>query len=75
MKKILIILVLLVTLLTSCELSADKETLQQFSAETFHEVEYKGHSYIMFKYAIGNAGYAGLTHNPDCQCKKGEQNE
>lgn len=74
MKKILIILVLLVALLTSCSHGSQDE-LQQIVNNGFHEVEYKGHSYIMFKYAVGNAGYAGLTHNPDCPCKKGGNDE
>lgn len=71
MKKILAILVLFVVLLTSCDESKQKQ-LQQFSAENFCEVEYKGHSYIMFRYCVGYQGYAGLTHNPDCPCKKGD---
>ena len=73
MKKILAILILLAALLASCGVSEDKETMQQFSTENFCEVEYKGHSYIMFMYSVGYVGYAGLTHNPDCQCKKGSE--
>jgi len=75
MKKILMILVLLITLLSSCEVSADKDSLQQFSIENFHEVEYKGHSYVMFMYNVGNCSFAGLTHNPDCQCQKERKDE
>jgi len=74
MKKILAILILLAALLASCGVSEDKETMQQFSTENFCEVEYKGHSYIMFMYSVGYVGYAGLTHNPDCPCKKGGDN-
>ena len=69
MKKILAILVMLAALLASCDETAEQrqERFQSFSTEEFCEVEYKGHSYIMF----GHQGYAGLTHNPDCPCKKG----
>lgn len=74
MKKILTILILLVVLLASCEMSANQEEAQDLTS-TFREVNYKGHSYVLFRSTIGNTGYAGLTHNPDCQCNKGEQNE
>ena len=70
MKKILAILIMLVALLTSCDTSANQEEAQEITS-TFREVNYKGHSYIMFKYCTGYQGYAGLTHNPDCPCKKG----
>jgi hypothetical protein len=26
---------------------------------------------VFNKYSLGYAGYAGLTNNPDCPCKKG----
>ena len=71
MKKILAILILLVALLASCNNASKQEQLQQFSDENFYEIEYKGHSYIMFMYSFGHQGYAGITHNPDCPCKKG----
>lgn len=64
---------MLAALLASCDKTAEQkqERLQRFATKHFSEVEYKGHSYIMFKYTFGDHGYAGLTHNPDCPCKKG----
>jgi hypothetical protein len=78
MKKILAILIMLVALLASCDdetAEQKQERLQRFSTDTFCEVEYKGHSYIMFLYGRDNQGYSGLTHNPDCPCKKGGNDE
>lgn len=76
MKKILAIMIMLAALLASCDETAEQrqERFQSFSTEEFCEVEYKGHSYIMFMYDFGHQGYAGLTHNPDCPCKKGGDN-
>lgn len=71
MRKMLAILILLTALLASCKPVSKQEELQQFSDENFYEIEYKGHSYIMFMHDFGHQGFAGLTHNPDCPCKKG----
>lgn len=70
MKKLLLALVCILAL-QSCVISADEEDAKKM-AETFQEVEYKGHSYIIFAYhhAASYAGYGGLTHNPDCPCHK-----
>lgn len=72
MKKILAILIMLAALLASCDTSATQEEAQEFTS-TFREVNYKGHSYIIFTYHNPGsyAGYGGLTHNPNCPCKKG----
>jgi len=72
MKKILAILILLAALLSSCDTSVSQEEAQEITS-TFREVNYKGHSYIMFMYNNEGsyAGYGGLTHNPDCKCQKG----
>ena len=76
MKKILVTLVMFLALLSSCSLSANQEEAQEITS-TFQEVNYKGHSYIIFMYSIAGtyAGYGGLTHNPDCPCKKGDNND
>lgn len=68
MKKLLLVLVCILAL-QSCVISADEEDAKKM-AETFQEVEYKGHSYIIFAYHLGGSyvGYGGLTHNPDCPC-------
>lgn len=70
MKKLLLVLACIAAL-QSCTISADEEDAKEM-AETFQEVEYKGHSYIIFAYHPGGsyAGYSGLTHNPDCHCHK-----
>lgn len=65
---------MLVVLLVSCEMPTNQEEAQDLTS-AFREVNYKGHSYILFRSTMGNAGYAGLTHNPDCPCKKGTNNE
>ena len=76
MKK-LIILILTVVLCSCCTLeipSPDKKTMQQ--TENFRgdisEVEYKGHSYIIFEhasYTVEGIGL-GVIHDPDCYCTK-----
>jgi len=70
MKKLLLALVCIIAL-QSCTISADKEEAEKM-AESFQEVEYKGHSYIIFAYhqAFSYAGYGGISHNPDCPCHK-----
>jgi len=76
MKKILAILLMLAALLASCDISENQDEEQELTS-TFREVNYKGHSYIIFMYhnTGSYAGYGCLTHNPDCQCKKGGNNE
>jgi hypothetical protein len=70
MKKLLLALVCIIAL-QSCTISADEEDAKEM-VETFQEVEYKGHSYIVFAYhTVGSyASFSGLTHNPDCPCHK-----
>ena len=67
--KTLFSALLLALCMSSCE-SASQEEAQSYAERTFREIEYKGHSYIMFFYAEGYSGYAGLEHNPDCPCHK-----
>lgn len=76
MKKVLATLVIFLALLSSCTLPANQEESQEITS-TFQEVDYKGHSYIIFMYHQKGAytGYGGLTHNPDCKCQKGGQYE
>lgn len=70
MKKLLLVLACAIGL-QSCVISADEEDAKKMS-ETFQEVEYKGHSYIIFAYhpVASYASFGGLTHNPDCPCHK-----
>lgn len=76
MKKVLATLVMFLALLSSCDLSANQEETQELTS-AFQEVNYKGHSYIVFMYHQTGAytGYGGLTHNPDCKCQKGGEDE
>lgn len=77
MKKILTTLAIAVVLLSSCTISADQEEAQKM-VDTFQEVEYKGHSYIVFAYHYGGTytSFGGLTHNPDCEkCKEEKQDD
>lgn len=71
MKKLLLLALLCIIALQSCVISADEEDAKKM-AETFQEVEYKGHSYIIFAYHTAGSyiGFGGLTHNPDCPCYK-----
>lgn len=72
MKKLLLtILALLALTLTGCEeenVSKDDGFDRYDSIQT---AEYNGHSYIIYK------GYrkGGITHDPDCPCQKGGENE
>ena len=74
--KIIATLIIFLVLLAGCDISADQEKAQEVTS-TFREVEYKGHSYIVFMYhpAGSYAGFGGLTHNPDCKCQKGDTDE
>ena len=74
--KIIATLIIFLMLLSSCKISANQEEAQDITS-TFQEVEYKGHSYILFMYHVSGAyaGYGGLTHNPDCKCQKGDTDE
>lgn len=53
--RIKAILIVFTVLLSSCVISADEEEAQQLT-NSFQEVEYKGHSYIVFTY------YNGLSY-------------
>ena len=72
MRKILLTLIMFLALLSSCKISPNQEEAQEITS-TFQEVNYKGHSYIIFIYNNAGSydGYGGLTHNPDCKCLKG----
>lgn len=35
-----------------------------------HKFEYEGHTYLYFKETWGHNGYAGLTHDENCKCRK-----
>lgn len=37
--------------------------------------EYEGHTYLYFKENWGNTGYAGLTHDENCKCRKHVSND
>lgn len=71
MKKLIILLLLTAT----CESTVVERTHQEQTVN-FHgdisEVEYKGHSYIVFRYC--GPGYDGIglgvMHDPDCYCMK-----
>lgn len=68
MKKILCMLIIAVCL-SSCA-DANQQEVQEYANDSFREIEYKGHSYIMFRSTEGYSGFAGLEHNPDCSCHK-----
>ena len=75
MNKLAIpILSLFVFMLTGCNNNGVSKHDQQFINDSYSKcletVNYKGHSYIIYK------GYkqGGILHDPDCQCKDGENN-
>lgn len=35
------------------------------------KVEYEGHTYLYFLEQNGRAGFAGITHDENCKCRKG----
>lgn len=73
--KTLFSALLLAFCMSSCA-NATEQEIQEYANDSFREIEYKGHSYIMFRSTEGYSGYAGLEHNPDCPChKKGGQND
>ncbi len=79
MKKLLPMLALLT--LTGCanQDNASDDNRYQYP---IREVEYKGHSYIIFKgspgaaYGHSSGCYSGAVHDPDCaQCKQHNREE
>lgn len=66
--KTLFSALLLALCMSSCE-GASQGEAQEYADKIFREIEYKGHSYIVFFHAEGNAGFAGFEHNPDCPCQ------
>jgi len=73
--KMILGILTLTLILSSCE-SATQQEAQEYADKTFKEIEYKGHSYIMFFYVEGYSGFAGLEHNPECPCyKKGGEDD
>lgn len=82
MKKILLSFIGLLCL-TSCsehvatEVKTDEKTevykkQNKYSSSPFilYKFEYEGHTYLYFKEAIMSEGYAGLTHDENCKCRK-----
>lgn len=37
--------------------------------------EYEGHSYLYFTESSGHRGWAGLTHDENCKCRKNVSND
>lgn len=74
--KIKTTIIILSVLLSGCTIAADQQDAEDMT-ESFHEVEYKGHSYIVFGNHVGGTyvTYSGLTHNPDCKCQKGGEDD
>lgn len=67
MKKLLLIAVLCVFALTGCEMPEQGlESTSGLFREDITTTEYNGHRYILYK------GYerGGITHDPDCPCRK-----
>ena len=50
---------------------------QDYTRDQFklHKFEYEGHTYIYFKENHGYNGYAGLTHDENCKCRKNVSND
>ena len=70
MKKIIILLVIL--LLSACRVKAPEKVIIEQQNTTFwgeiSEVEYKGHTYIVFTEGNGYGEGLGVIHDPDCPC-------
>ena len=68
MKKILAILIMLVTLLASCDTGQEKTTKGYYSiyVETI-----RGHEYIIMQGDLNG----NIIHSESCPCKKGGNNE
>jgi len=68
-----IVIWLIVFIITACILGRffpeSTERVQQRINNTMSEVNYKGHSYIIYN----NGRTAGITHNPNCECFKREE--
>ena len=73
MKKLTIAILTVAALtLTGCEDNITHEQRQEaIDADVACHIiifNYKGHRYLMYKYGVGNRGYCGITHDPDCPC-------
>ena len=82
MKKILVVILLVLGLLASCNCESPKrempvEPVKELTETNYMPLEhankftYEGHSYIVF-YSHVNMykGFAGVVHDPDCECQK-----
>lgn len=68
-RKIKITLLALLALtLTGCEPKTDNDF-----AERITEFNYKGHRYLYFDNVHNTK--SGITHDPNCPCQKGGENE
>ena len=58
---------LLLHILTSCSPAVKEDNVPGTDLQV-REVNYKGHSYLIFTDIYNHAGRMGVVHNPDC-CK------
>ena len=70
-KTKLLLLALCAFALTGCgEQTQTQEQCDAEMASHITEFNYKGHRYLRYKVGIGERGYAGITHDPDCPCRE-----
>lgn len=70
MKKLIILAALF---LTACEIAPPvKKDIPEYNSTyrgDISEVEYKGHSYIIFSDFMSNGLGLSVIHDPDCPCQ------
>lgn len=64
---ILGLICLLLYILTSCSPAVKEDNVPDTDLQV-REVNYRGHSYLVFTDLYNHAGRLGVVHNPDC-CK------
>jgi len=67
--KYLVILALLVCSCTNKYREPGTEIIENSNYIEAKPLEYKGHSYLLFR-SLDGKGFGGATHNPDCKCIK-----
>lgn len=75
MKKSILFLAALL-LLAGCGkmIEEDRKSQREFENQailnSLRTVDYKGHSYIIYREVLGTKNFGGITHDPDCGCEE-----
>ena len=76
MKIFILYAVIAVVVLAACSGELEREKRNQREAEekaiksNLRSVDYKGHTYIVYREIYGTKNFGGITHDPECRCHR-----